>query len=322
MAFEQPNFATLMNEEHFVHLLQNAEKLDLVSFTSKLPVPVAILNCDARFIVLNQQFADIYESDALYLYGKLLNNFSTIVYAQFQDVLLAFEAGQEDVDFEFYSKGRFYLSFYKALRNSDHQLIAIIIIAADVTKLKRREKVLLLNNQKLHDHIYLDSITGLPNKMALDRLISDLHHQVENQSACAFLKIDLDDFKRFNQLNSYTRGDEALAQIGVLLNGETSQDTVKIFRINSASFIIFIDNATEWAALTLAERLKFAIQQENILFENEDAELLTASIGICNFSSKSSLIEFDLLQKLDLAVRHAKAMSKNSIHVLNSNQAD
>ena len=120
MEFKHPNFATLMNEEHFVHLLQNAEKLDLVSFTSKLPVPVAILNCDARFIGLNQQFADIYESDALYLYGKLLNNFSTIVYAQFQDVLLAFEAGKRMSTLSFIQKD---ISIYPFIKHCEIVII-------------------------------------------------------------------------------------------------------------------------------------------------------------------------------------------------------
>ena len=60
----------------------------------------------------------------------------------------------------------------------------------------------------------------------------------------------LDNFKRFNQLNSYTAGDEVLIQLGSVLNEAIAQtEEAEIFRLNSASFVIVIEHLTEWAVV-------------------------------------------------------------------------
>ncbi len=99
-----------IDSERFLELLKNAEQLSLVSFLAQIPLPIAILDKESRFLGLNQLFADIYDSDALYLNGKLLKNISIIVYNQFMELLPGFQAGSKYANFEFYAKGHFYLS--------------------------------------------------------------------------------------------------------------------------------------------------------------------------------------------------------------------
>lgn len=311
MESEQSHLSTILSDEDLIQTLKNVEKLDLVSLISKLPLPVAILEPDSRLIGVNQLFADIFQSDALFLNGKFLSTCSTVVHAHF---LLAIEKIQDietQADFEFYSQGRFYLSYFKAIYDAEHAVQAVILICADVTRLKRREKVLILNNQKLHDHLFIDQITGLPNKMALDQFIQE--NIVNNvQYTYAFLKIDLDQFKKFNQIHSYTQGDQVLMQIGTILNDELNPDYSRIFRLNSASFVVVIKEMTQWAVFTLAERLKMKISQEKIILQDQD--LLTASVGIYHLATPFQ--QHDILQQLDFAVQQAKSQGKNSIYVL------
>lgn len=311
MEHERSHLNQMLSDEDLIQSLKNVEKLDLVSLISKLPLPVAILEPDSRLIGVNQLFADIFQSDALFLNGKFLSTFSTVVHAHF---LLAIEKIQDEeaqADFEFYSQGHFYLSYFKAIYDAEHAVQAVILICADVTRLKRREKVLILNNQKLHDHLFIDQITGLPNKMAFDQFIQE--KIVNNlQSSYAFLKVDLDQFKKFNQIHSYTQGDQVLMQIGNVLDDELNPDHSRIFRLNSASFVVVIKEMTQWAVFTLAERLKMKISHEKIIVD--DHEVLTASIGIYHLALPFQ--QQDILQQLDLAVHQAKLLGKNSIHVL------
>lgn len=58
-----------------IDFLKQSDKLYLVSFISQFPLPIAIFDRNARFFGVNQKFSDIYESDALYLFDKLLNTF-------------------------------------------------------------------------------------------------------------------------------------------------------------------------------------------------------------------------------------------------------
>ena len=310
------DFKKMIQDTKFLSLIQKTEKMELVSFLAQLPLPVAIFDRESRFLGLNQNFADIYESDALYLNGKLLKSVSILVYHQFLDVIPLFENGKNENDSEFYSKGHFYLSYYKALRNQDGELVAVVVVCADITRLKRRENVLLLNNKKLHDHLYLDTVTGLPNKIAFGQFLIDPENLELLTQRISFLKIDLDGFKKFNQFNSYTCGDKVLEKVAEILTAELSKDNAKLFRMTSANFVVMMFDVTEWAVLTVAERLKCAISQQNLGLGDESTEPLTACIGVVHKAAHTMLSEDELLQKMGSAVQQAKLQGSNTIYVM------
>ena len=116
-----------------------------------------------------------------------------------------------------------------------------------------------------------------------------------------------------------------------ILTEEIVQTDIQLFRSNSASFIVIIENRTEWAVTTLAERFKYAIESQRISFVEND-EFLTASVGIYNYQHQGDIEmshqheslkegmsngrEVDILLKLELAVRSAKELGKNSLYQL------
>ncbi|AYO53491.1 GGDEF domain-containing protein [Acinetobacter wuhouensis] len=316
MEHESINLKDNLEQIKVFEYLESIDKLHLVSFISQIPLPIAIFDDTSRCLGANQKFADIYESDALYLIDKLLSTFSTVVYARFQEALDYFHQNQNYLEQEFYVKGRFYLAYFKAIRNADNAIEMIVVVCSDVTRLKRRENVLLQNNKKLHDHLYLDLLTGLQNALAFDHYLNKLW-QNPAKTDVSFLKIDLDNFKLFNQINSYTVGDEALVQLGAVLNEVIRQTEAQLFRLNSASFIVVIEHLTDWAVMTLGERLKFAITDAKILFDKNN-QYLTASVGIFHFSQASDDYEVDVLEKLEIAIRQAKKNGANSLFLLKS----
>jgi len=316
MEHESINLKDNLEQIKVFEYLESIDKLHLVSFISQIPLPIAIFDDTSRCLGANQKFADIYESDALYLIDKLLSTFSTVVYARFQEALDYFHQNQNYLEQEFYVKGRFYLAYFKAIRNADNAIEMIVVVCSDVTRLKRRENVLLQNNKKLHDHLYLDLLTGLQNALAFDHYLNKLW-QNPAKTDVSFLKIDLDNFKLFNQINSYTVGDEALVQLGAVLNEVIRQTEAQLFRLNSASFIVVIEHLTDWAVMTLGERLKFAITDAKILFDKNN-QYLTASVGIYHFSQASDDHEVDVLEKLEIAIQQAKKNGANSLFLLKS----
>lgn len=306
-----------LNDQQFLNVIKHTDKLNLVSFISHMPVPMAILDDRSVFIGVNQKFADIYESDALYLMGKKLNEFSTVVFAHFNDASTSFKHDHslEFIENEFYSKGHFYILYFKVIRRHDFSLESIIVVCADVTRLKRRERVLLQSNKKLHDHLYIDQVTGLKNKLALEQYLEE-HLKEHPREQYSFIKIDLDDFKKFNQLNSYSFGDEILTEIGEYFSDEIAHDNAQLFRLNSSSFVVVAEQSTPWKVLTIAERLRQKIYKQKIQYEEFSEDVLTVSIGIYHAHRDQDLNEMLLMQKLNVAVKHAKAKGKNSIFVL------
>lgn len=306
-----------LDSSNLLEVLTSMGKFELVSFISKLPVPIAIFDEDAKFLGLNQMFADIYESDALFLFGKKLNECSTVVFALYTDAVLKFknESYIDQIENEFYSKGHFYILNFKALRKSDRSLECIIVVCADVTRLKRRERVLIQNNKKLHDYLYIDQTTGLKNKLALEEYLSE-HFIEQNREKFSFIKIDLDDFKKFNQLNSYRVGDETLTKIGTLFFEEITQDNAQIYRLNTASFVIVLEQSTPWKVLTVAERLRQRVDKEQIRFNAQSDEMLSVSIGIFHPRVNDNFLDINIMEQLNIAVNQAKEQGRNSIFVL------
>ena len=80
--------------------------------------------------------------------------------------------------------------------------------------------------------------------------------------------------------------------------------------------MIMTENQSEWQVLTLAERLKQIVFEQQLLFEYSDMGRITVSIGILQTSLEQLTDEGALLQHLDLAVRQAKTSGKNQISLL------
>ena len=315
---DQDKLQTLQMTDHqFIEAIKKTDKLDLVSFVSNLPIPMAIFDDAAVFLAVNQKFADIYESDALYLLGKKLNEFSTVVYAHFTDAVTTFNHDRylEYIENEFYSKGHFYILYFKVIRSPEQHIESMIVVCADVTRLKRRERVLLQSNKKLHEHLYIDQVTGLKNKLALEQYLIE-NFKAGHLERFSFIKIDLDDFKKFNQLNSYSLGDEILTEIGEYFTDEIAKDNAQLFRLNSASFVVIVESSTPWKVLTIAERLRQKIYKQKIHYEEFSEDILTVTIGIYHLHEQDQRDSHNIMQQLDIAVKHAKAMGKNSIFVL------
>lgn len=309
-----------IGELNFIDQLKSIEKLDLVALISKIPVPIAVLQVDGVFIGVNQTFADIYDSDALYLVGKKLNFISNSVFHLFHKASLAFKEDSKlsNLDNEFYAKGHFFQIYFKSIRDQINVLHSIIVVCVDITKIKRRERVLIQANKKLYEQLYLDPVTGLGNRIALSKFLEEKAVQVE-ESNLSFIKFEIDDFKKFNQLNNYSVGDDVLLKIGKLLVQELKSDCAEIYRLNAASFVLVIENSTSWKVLTIAERLRQSLKKEGIELGGNTNEVLTCAIGVYHPHHHHQLDEQMILEKLDVAVNRSISQAKNSIYVLEGN---
>jgi diguanylate cyclase (GGDEF)-like protein/PAS domain S-box-containing protein len=111
---------------------------------------------------------------------------------------------------------------------------AIVGSMLDITERKHTEA-------RLAELAHYDPVSKLPNRRLLeDRLHAALRHAQEDQTLCAVLFIDVDDFKHVNDSYGHACGDELLAQIGTRLNHYVrSGDTVA--RMSGDEFVVVLD---------------------------------------------------------------------------------
>src|SRR6202007_817525 len=113
--------------------------------------------------------------------------------------------------------------------------------------------------------------------------------------AFSLLMVDIDHFKSLNDNYGHHVGDQVLRQVTALLVKDMREvDTVA--RYGGEEFVIILPETSEQEAVSVAQRLRRAVQNSNFQIEGlEGHERLTISIGIAVYgpdaNSRQKLIE-------------------------------
>ena len=161
-----------------------------------------------------------------------------------------------------------------------------------------------------------DMLTGLANRAALVRAIQNgiagWHERGEHAIVAC---INLDRFKRLNELLGHRAGDEALVAITRSLQDKL-RDGDMLARAGSDEFILLLGDAgDDDQARALLERLLNAVNRQIISGENEIA--LTCSIGYARYPANGDDADA-LLTNAALAMRYAKSLGGGAIHQFSS----
>jgi diguanylate cyclase (GGDEF)-like protein/PAS domain S-box-containing protein len=151
-----------------------------------------------------------------------------------------------------------------------------------------------------HDALH-DPLTGLANRTLLyDRLGHALAQAERAPGDTGVLFVDLDNFKRVNDIYGHSVGDELLAALGGRLEGAVRPaDTVA--RFGGDEFVVVCEHTDRTGALALADRLESAIAVPVTVGEVEHR--MSASIGIALGHNDAEA----LMRDADAAVYRAKA---------------
>jgi diguanylate cyclase (GGDEF)-like protein/PAS domain S-box-containing protein len=130
--------------------------------------------------------------------------------------------------------------------------------ATDVTELKRveseRENLLVEVEALAHS----DSLTGLPNRRALDeQMPREMARALRAGSDLCLAILDLDCFKDYNDTHGHLAGDEMLRRCAVAWDSELrGEDT--IVRFGGEEFLVVLPDTSPGQASEIVERLRAA----------------------------------------------------------------
>ena len=153
-----------------------------------------------------------------------------------------------------------------------------------------------------------DALTGLGHHGSL---MLALGHGVDRARAgdrsLSVVMIDLDDFKRINDTLGHLAGDRLLASVAERLRRAVRRGT--IFRYGGEEFTAVLEGVELGAAITVAERLRRAIQDESFDVGQGEPIVVTCSLGVAARHPNESAN--DLLGRADAALLRAKRLGKN-----------
>jgi diguanylate cyclase (GGDEF)-like protein len=173
---------------------------------------------------------------------------------------------------------------------------------------------LALDNARIRaglEHLaHTDSLTGLYNHRYFhERLRSELHRAGRAHEEVGLLMLDIDDFKRVNDVFGHAEGDQVLQLLAELLTGVVREsDTV--CRIGGEEFAVILPSCGPADALGLAARMKHALLESPA----DEVGEITLSIGIA-FCPEHALNARELVACAETAMMTAKARGKDRVVV-------
>ena len=129
-------------------------------------------------------------------------------------------------------------------------------VLRNVSARKRAERQLVHNQDQLAYLAHHDTLTGLFNRLGLERRLPEiLKLATERQHSAALIFIDLDHFKKINDLRGHACGDRLLQVVAERLRNCLSSDDL-VVRMGGDEFVVIASGLREAAhAAAIASRI-------------------------------------------------------------------
>ena len=162
---------------------------------------------------------------------------------------------------------------------------------------------------KLHKLAYNDSLTDLPNRIAIQEVIDSAFATVRKDEKFILMHIDLDNFKIVNDTLGHTYGDELILDVSHRIK-EAIDENDTLARYGSDEFLIFSQNIEDIGEYEeKVKKIKKVFSYPFVLAQKEF--FITMSIGLVVAPDEAKNTQ-SLMMNADLAMFEAKAMGKNT----------
>ena len=179
---------------------------------------------------------------------------------------------------------------------------AATILNGVITDITERK----LADQRIRHQAYTDTLTGLPNRLALQTQLAQVLDQ--EGARAALLLVDLDRFKEVNDTRGHGGGDELLVEAGQRLRALTGTEGT-LARVGGDEFVLLLKGPNcEHLSATLGPRVlaelsrPFSVRGEPVF--------ISASIGV-SLHPDDGLGADALLSSADQALYEAKGSGRN-----------
>jgi len=184
-----------------------------------------------------------------------------------------------------------------------------------IVRLKVRQQMQLLNQFRKIEHLrMIDLLTNLPNKRSfIMRLNDEFDRSTREYTPISVLKIDIDEFKKYNEAYGHQQGDVVLQTIAKMFTQILKRPGDFAARWGSEEFIILLPNTDSRGASGVANRIKEFIEFTDITTADGTKTKITVSIGVNTRIQGQTATFNELISWADMALYAAKSKGGNKV---------
>ncbi len=178
----------------------------------------------------------------------------------------------------------------------------------------------LLLRETLRDQSIRDPLTGLFNRRFMeDTLGRELQRAKRRSQPLAVVFLDLDHFKRFNDIHGHDAGDAVLRSMAGLFQQHFRGEDV-VCRFGGEEFAIILPEASAKNAAMRVEQLRQTAKKFKVSHKEQILDTVTFSIGIAAYPEDASSGE-ELLQIADACLYESKAKGRDCVTIAGLHKA-
>ncbi len=180
-----------------------------------------------------------------------------------------------------------------------------------------QEHISLMQNEirELNNLVSTDTLTGLFNyRHFTNSLDQELERSQRTGQPTALIMLDLDHFKSVNDTYGHDAGNKVLVSTAAILRASIRRLDIPC-RYGGEEFAIILPATGLLTSIQVAERIRAAIADNDVMLDNSQTLHVTASLGVAVLQQPFQEQAEALIRRTDEQLYNAKQSGRNRISV-------
>ncbi len=270
----------------------------------------AFKNKDERVVVdtINAEIINSFNEKRIEVLKNILNRVDFLIQYETQ---IAFKERKKFL--EDYENMKSYL-FYSILTIL---LLSFIVIAYIILQVIKKDKQLTILNTKYKMDSITDSMTKLHNRKYFDNIFDNMPFIANaNNWRCAFIMVDIDFFKQYNDTYGHDMGDVALKKVASTLKEYFDKKYEFVFRLGGEEFGVILFDINEDSLENCLKDINYKILELEIEHKNSKIlDIVSISMGAIIYEPHTYISANKLYKLADECLYKSKENGRNQYHI-------
>ena len=267
-------------------------------------------NAEEKIVVdtINEEIINSFKENKLQNFKNILKRIDFLIKYETQ---VAFKERKNFL--EDYEKMKSYLFFNMLLII----LISFSIIVYIIFQVIKKDRQLTVLNKKYKLDSITDSMTNLHNRKYFDTIFDNMPFiSNANNWKCAFIMIDIDYFKQYNDTYGHDMGDDALKKVALTIKEYFNKKYEFTFRLGGEEFgVVLFDISKDILENCLKEMNKRVLELQIEHKNSKILPVLSISMGAIIYEPNSYISANKLYKQADECLYESKQNGRNQYHI-------